>query len=1267
MVSRRKLAGAILALAFAAASPPSVAQAAGLLFHASFDGPEEGDAFLAADVAAAKPSPRRTSGVERREDGRFGAAARVPVGGLLAYDAWGNIRARRGTLAFWVQSDAPLFSEKWRSGGNVPVPLLITGLQRNHRRPAFWRIAVHGPRRELVMRGMGHWRDCPEWQPGEWHHLALTWDAGWGRTLYHNGEKVGEWPGQEHQFSASGLGVFNLGSQVMTGSYGRALRYFAFSYDEVYAFDYELTGEQVRRLMEENRPPERRNPPDAEAEAAWAREHFGLDGVAPPMLGEGGLAARVLPVQAVYARMPGLTARPTRTPMDGMDMTPHLVRGEPAEEVTVRFDGAQRFNYLRVVGDIEGAVAADGVPLASLPGAVRVQRRMFDRPVEAEEAVFEREQGTQGTADHIDFYDITPLQTPPALGAGAWRAFPRPASPAADREERAKARMAAYYGAEEGTVFAAGPGPGERASMAMAPWRFYHFVTDPLPEDRAVNRILLDLRLAGVPNGGTAIVRMHDPVTLSRRLLEFEARFEGGPGAQPVRLLFENQDFVFEAGRRLGFAVMLDRPAEMLLGPEGTSLAFEGDLEAHGDRYLAAAARVAADLFVAMSEAQPWSARSHDRNPPRDYLMVGYLFGLCEHVLHFRPREQTAAALYSWMLRNKSRWKPEAAARYENRDPMANVELADPGVEGPDWAVYGREALKATRAYMDWWANERQAEETGLFGGGLGDDTTLVTGFVNFALIHDPGNRLREAVRRLADYTWQTSLDRGLNIVMVDHLHAYEEGANVQHLLPRLFYGDPKYVERMMITSQFYEDHLTGVNPQGDRLLRSHRFSASMGEPPPGSRFYWPHDRGMAMIFHPGRVLAWYNGNPTATRVLCEWMDAWLRHSANEPSSEYFGLGAIDFATGERVSTAIPGSGRARNFDPENPGSGERPTSGIWEHMFWAYEMTGEERYRRPVVMNLSEGLTQVRFNEDRWVDWRALIPPDEVARAEEGMRRAGIGSAYLRWQLGGERAPFIEALKEDILEAKTYMPVHTWVGQSTDRIRLPQDNVPNMYLGGPANRTKRLGYHFHAVSWEGADDDVSRFVVEKSRRHLKVLLYSFHDRPQDVLMRVWQLDPGIYRVRTGVDRTGDEEIDGDGDVREMELFRYEGVALAVPPKQGFVVEVEQVRAHDERIQDRPDLAVGEVRFEGGAVEVAVHNIGGKPSPGTVLRLVRSGEVLGEAPVPPIEAPLDLQPRKVTVALRGIANPYGALVVVDPAGRIPEITKANNFARLPEQ
>jgi hypothetical protein len=167
--------------------------------------------------------------------------------------------------------------------------------------------------------------------------------------------------------------------------------------------------------------------------------------------------------------------------------------------------------------------------------------------------------------------------------------------------------------------------------------------------------------------------------------------------------------------------------------------------------------------------------------------------------------------------------------------------------------------------------------------------------------------------------------------------------------------------------------------------------------------------------------------------------------------------------------------------------------------------------------------------------------------------------------------------------------------------------------------------------------------------------------------MRVWRLLHGLYEVLIGVDHDGDDQIDQTLSERKEELARYGAVEFAAPPRQTVVLELRLLEAL-ERITARPDLAVGpgDVTSEDGSVKVTVHNIGAAAAPATTVEFRDAGgQALARADVPSLQAPLDLEPKTVEVRLelaRALAG--GCEVVVDPAGRVREITKVNNVASV---
>lgn len=114
--------------------------------------------------------------------GRHGQAVAVPLGATLAYLDAGLLQPADGTIEFWVQPsiDSPSI-RVYLSAGNAPWQSMI----RIDQVGSYLRVLV--------------WKDNTEtgvsttvnWQPGEWHHIAVTWH-GTILRLYTDGILGGE-------------------------------------------------------------------------------------------------------------------------------------------------------------------------------------------------------------------------------------------------------------------------------------------------------------------------------------------------------------------------------------------------------------------------------------------------------------------------------------------------------------------------------------------------------------------------------------------------------------------------------------------------------------------------------------------------------------------------------------------------------------------------------------------------------------------------------------------------------------------------------------------------------------------------------------------------------------------------------------------------------------------------------------------------------------------------------------------------------------------
>ena len=1220
--------------ALAQAPRPGKAPPPGVLLYASFDGQGEEEAkpsrtslpgkrgqYPTADFAVGDPLPSSVGSVTRMPNGRFGRAARVTnlaiknARGMLAFDGLGNILVRRGTLAFWARLDqcAQRSYLVWVNtiqcglGHTAGMTFLELRYDPVKKRLSF---LSSDARRNRIMVG-----SRLAWPKGAWRHFAVAWDAALGWRVYVDGKLVIRHWGKPQLYLHSDLDNISLGSRA-TACYQYNERA-DFSFDELYVFDYVLNGKQIAALIRENRPPPARPGPTAEAEAAgrkWLDLVLALNAKGVPNYGGGVLEARLAPVSRLWDVRMDL-----RQPMDGKALTawPTRLKGYAKGGRRLEFlcPAPTEVNYLRVLGDLRGELRVGDATAARIPGAPAVQRVRLDRPVTITKGEVRRE---KGDLEELEMFRLGSGREPErdTLVLDT-RLAP---APGLDKLGVTGLRLSGFYSPGDRSTLLATPdaAPG---SVTIEPCRFLHIVTQPAAKDLEIGKWFLDLALDGFTGKTTLFLRIHDPVTRTRTLADFDLRFDPAAGGRRVRLLLDGPPLLLAKGRRAWVSLLFDRPGRVVCGPEGSRFAAVRATPAQRRNDLEALKRALCDQFMYMSQAGAWRAqgKAFRGNPRTQFKGVGEVFDLCEHMLRFDRDNTAAACLLSWMLRWRKTWDPKVSARYT--DPLKDVLLDDVKATGPDWAVGGREALKAMRRYVNWWACER-ANENGELGSALRNDTSLVNDFINFSLINDPDDRLKTAYRALADYSWHGFLKDGVSKRYMDHLHAFEEGTCLQHGLTVLFYGNPEYVERLMVISRSYDSYLTRRTPEGDRYWRSNWFSATrIG--PPQVRNDDPR-KWKILMFQPGRYLVWYNGNPHVLSVLREWQDTWLKFMRAQVAK----------------GRPVPGA-----------------PDGVPHNLYWLYRMTGDKRYSDVVTRAVRAG---VRRYPPTWPRLRKVAPDPAADKAFLRYRPA--------YQLGRDRAGLIEILRARTLYMKKYLPGHTWVGQSADRVAIPQYPLPQMYLGGSADAAKRQGYLYNAVSWEGADDDVSRFVVECAPSRLKVLIYSFHDKPLDIVMRVWDLDLGRYRVRAGADTRGDETIGKVVLDEERTLYRYEPIRLTVPPRRVYVVTCEQRRRLG-RIRDRTDLALGpqDVKIVGGALRVTVHNIGALASPAGKVRLTAAGRVVAEAPFPAFAAPTDLRPKTATVTFKNVPTTRPLRVTVTSDRPVPEITPVNNEAIVPQQ
>ncbi|MFQ5808303.1 MAG: hypothetical protein ACE5JM_01685, partial [Armatimonadota bacterium] len=175
----------------------------------------------------------------------------------------------------------------------------------------------------------------------------------------------------------------------------------------------------------------------------------------------------------------------------------------------------------------------------------------------------------------------------------------------------------------------------------------------------------------------------------------------------------------------------------------------------------------------------------------------------------------------------------------------------------------------------------------------------------------------------------------------------------------------------------------------------------------------------------------------------------------------------------------------------------------------------------------------------------------------------------------------------------------------------------------------------------------------------------SFEEQPQRGALRVWNLAPGTYEVRVGVDADGDDQIDGAGQARRMELKRYETIPVTLPSRKLYIVEAKCV-GKDVPLYERCDLAISheDASRERDRLTVIAHNLGCRATgPFTVEVRGPKGKLHASKRHSGLESAEDLKDRKAAISFDGLP-PTGALEVT-VRGEGKEITEVNNAVRIP--
>lgn len=1252
--------------------PPDPAE----ILHASFDEgwSEDGSAAMPADLArgSAEFSPLvydrgnskdvaayRATSVE----GVVGRALHLGGGQSHRYRADGNVNLRRGTVAFWLRLALPpgeihhsLFSIV--TAGRTGMLLGVRG--------RYGDVLVGGP------FGTSYDWEAGPWEADTWYHLAITWDETRGFRLYRNGERTRTQEPLTWQSEHLEPDRIMIGSWNHWGGTERP-----FDFDELHIFARELSDDEVRALYRAEADVAAQPAQFTPEIAAYRAQFLGWESC-PEMLAiepaadEETLLVRQAGLQdarAIYAQAWKVADgdRETRWPL-----TYHGYSFQDEGGLIMRLEDGARWDYLRIGGPVRGQLyrgeqifEPQGEAWMPIASEGPLFARSFDGPVTETEMTFfaEPEPPVEEGAEpaprtliqEIGFYETGPAAT--AELPERAEAWPISAEPWGDWSSEIGRIMLSKYETYDRVALncSAQPAP-EARSFTLPALQFRHFMIPAADQDRSLGALRAALYFRDLPADTVLWAYVADPLIPTRQIADFEVRAAGEwSGIRRLDLTLDLRDTVIPAGRPLWVRLVASKDAELVFDGGEHQSRFELRLvpmEALADEYRHDQLAFVKDRFIDVSEPRPWGRTSMDDLGER--VAVFNELNRALRDLHTRfPEDPYARAVYIWT---------------HPSEPVDRSALQPPTVDGaPEWAVYQRAALRRYLDFVYWWMDHRQAPN-GEFGHNYGDDTDLINDWVSLANISDPDGRIADSVRRLAEFCWETGkLADGINARQTDPLHAYEEGVNVICREADLYYGNPVYLERLMLGTRTVQERLTGLTG-GFRHFRSTLYGAARVITEP------PYDRDIlssTLMLHPALILGWQSRNPYATGLVREYGDAW-----------------IDLV--ERALAELDGPFTGQNVLPSAVRFADRSVVGRTSYItgYGAYTMflalaewTGDERYWLPARLWLArqsidptmlpELAARTDLSADReWILQRAAEQSYEALNPQMGNEpRSQID--YGAWLLDGDRTRVLRALRDSWERIELLFPMHTWIEQSADRVAISKDLVDRMYLGGQPG-FRNFIYPTHAISWRGFSPDFAAWVLENDAQNLKLMAYNFAEQPQRGQVQLWRLEPGTYVVTTGPDADEDGIPDTVATEQQVELAKGSTIDVELPARQTLALQIEQIARSGENYYARPDLAVcaqdTTIAEDASEITVVVHNIGGGTAP--QFTVVAAGDDGGPdltASAGPLEAPLDCVPRAVTLTIPVPAERRGRqfTVRVDPAGEVAELYEGNNTVVLP--
>lgn len=1263
LIRPSRLSASLLALLLAGSGTAWAQTAPQLLFHVS------ADQSLQADTAVGDPVPNFVDKVKRVPNGAHGSAIEWADDGVLSWNAPGNIQAQRGTLGFF-----------WRSRyavGEAPFVIFRVGYADHSSWDMAWlRIDWNGHGFDAFVTDANLARTRVSFKldqnpsPQQWQHIAFGWDENHGVRLYVDGREVARQETTADYDAA--LDQLGLAARVMA-PYQVQSRYNFLrgsDFDEIRIYDRLLDPAGMAALARNAAPRTAVAEPDPMR--AWRHRH-GWDAAPPPALtaptttirkiefadtkdhkqwmwkATDGIAETTWPGVYNRSRLPGRN--------DYFQLPDWNTYVEGGQQLDLTLPAGETVNRIEVRGAAFGGLShsVDGQPAQALferpQGVVRSVNQI---PAQAGGVLHFRNTAQETPIQEIWAYQVSDAAEPEGTVKQRYlidsQALPDYTNIAALREYI----QGRYSAAERSTVMALPKGAGSRKRTAdtlpAQPMPIVHVLipsgvsdapaAQPLIRSWAhswenmhdgLDGIAIDLPKLDLPATHDGLIplniRIKDPLWPARDMIDVSVSVKPG---QMRTLWLDLRDRILTADS-LWISVASAAP-----GFNATSLDGAEIRMVYKDREEARKEHIA-DRFNQVRDN--WGFLVEEHTTSKRQRLYARVYADLSDLLRVDPDHELGRLYWNYISYNSQGKPPFTQPAAPNGVPL--------------WAFRQTEDLKYVRRFIEWWIDNRQIAY-GDFGGGISDDSDLTQQWPGLALMGVQPDKLNASLTALSDAVYRNGMfSNGLSTIETDELHSYEEGINTNSAMLYLNWGDPLTIERLMETVKAFDERIILPNPQGHLLFSSNWFGGNKVYREPNWQWQKPYS---FPVLHPAFLIGQYNADPTGRKLVTGLADGYLAHAYTDDKGRWALPNEINWATGKTRGGEL------------NNGSG----SGDIMHTFWAaWRWTGDDKYLKALDYRVERGgpgaLSNLGENYVEALGRGAEWNPRFISDAEGGS--TGFAS-LMAWQATGNKK-YLEALHADGIQAKAqreYMNTegHWW----SDRVEAPSEFLQRARLGGIALK-RNQSWPGHTVSWRFAQpqaaEQVALLVHAPSPDRFKVIAYNLGKHAVEAEMSTWNVTAGQWRMTSGVDRNGDDTIDGKATTRDLTLERSASTTLRFVPGQSQVFEFELVQAGTP-VEQRPDLGIGrgDVRVDGRQVQVTVHSLGHVATGvGVAVLEDARGRELARAEIPRLAAPSDLLPKTTIVSLPLPAGDRGGLRVrVMQADGAAEVTQRNNGVAL---